>query len=147
MFFILFFRCLILYYVIDYWSRKTGPKRMWDTLFKKLKRGNRKNISRKRYLLIVKVVITFFDVVVKKDKCIAQATILAYFLRSCNEVVLKMGCKNANYYRFQKISTGSPYDTLKQQKGDFHCWVTYNGEPVVQPFYEPFWTTIYMYRV
>lgn len=144
MYMILFLRCSILYYVINRWSKRVGPKKMWDTLFKKKRR---KTISHKKYLLIVKVVTHFFDRIIKRDKCVVQATILAYFLQSRNSVVLKLGCKNMNYYRFQKLSFNDSSNFSIPNQRDFHCWVTYNGEPVVQPFYETFWTTIYAYEI
>lgn len=121
-----------------------GPRKMWRILLRKKKE---KKLSKSEYVLIVKTVNRFFDIVVKKDKCIAQATILAYFLNSQNKLVIKLGFKNQNYDRYQRLVSQEFLDSSTAGKRDFHCWLTFNNEPVVQPFYEHFWTTIYDYEI
>lgn len=139
--FVYYCKCFFLYPIIAFACKNMGPKKMWCFF---LNNRKRKRLSKTKYYMIVKTVNRFFSEVIKGDKCLIQTTILAYLLNSDNHLVLKLGYKNQNYYRYLKLSTEVSYS---MQKTDFHCWLTFNGEPVLRPFHEPFWTVLYSYEI
>lgn len=85
-----------------------------------------------------------FTNIIRNEKCIVETTVLAIMLNSSNSIVLHLGYKNKNYYRYQKMFFDMNISTSQT---DYHCWLTFNDKPVITPFYESLWTKIYSYKI
>lgn len=140
LFIYIFFKAIILYLYLSMRAKKTGPKTLWKKI---LKRKRKKHIKDVEYSVITRVLNVVFSNIVKSEKCIVESTLAAYLLNSDAEIILKLGHKNKNYSRYQLLKYGNKTSV----SNDFHCWVTFNGIPVKQPFYEFFWNEIYIYEV
>ncbi len=140
LFIYIFIKTMALYFYILVKSKKTGPKTLWE---KVLKKDEKKNLKEDEYAVVIRVLNIFFSKFVKSEKCIVESTLAAFLLNSDAKIILKLGYKNKDYLRYQLLKRGN----RSARSNDFHCWVTFNGTPVKQPFYEPFWDEIYTYEV